>query len=74
MRVMDDIDNFLINNTIAENHPVLERFAGAYPDVMDNRVKVLLTEINDNVINTFKKEISNSPLIVFKQGEIPELY
>ncbi|MDD4777835.1 MAG: hypothetical protein PHV53_06045 [Fermentimonas sp.] len=74
MRVMDDIDNFLVNSNIADNHPVLERFAGAYPDVMDNRVKVLLTEINDEVVNSFKKEITNSPLIVFEQGEIPEMY
>ena len=74
MRVMDDIDSFLTNSTIAENHPVLERFAGAYPDVMDNRVKVLLTEINDEVISSFKKDITNSPLIVFEQGEIPEMY
>lgn len=74
MRVMDDIDSFLTNSNIAENHPVLERFAGAYPDVMDNRVKVLLTEINDEVISSFKKDITNSPLIVFEQGEIPEMY
>lgn len=74
MLVMDEIDNFLLDVTIPEDHPVLIRFAGAYPDVMDNRVKVILTEIDDNTITTFRKEISNSPLIIFEQGEIPDLY
>jgi hypothetical protein len=41
---------------------------------MDNRVKVLLTEINNDIINSFKRDVTNSPLIVFEQGEIPELY
>ncbi len=74
MRVMDDIDNFLINNSVPNDHPVLIRFAGAYPDVMRNRVKVLLTEVNESIISTFKKDVSNSPLIIFEQGEIPELF
>lgn len=74
MKVMDDIDNFLVSNNIPEDHPVLIRFAGAYPDVTENRVKVLLTEVNNDIINSFKKDISNSPLIVFEQGEIPELH
>lgn len=74
MRVMDDIDNFLVNSNIANDHPVLIRFAGAYPDVTENRVKVLLTEVNDDIINSFRRDVSNSPLIVFEQGEIPELY
>jgi hypothetical protein len=74
MRVMDHIDDFLVNSSIPNDHPVLIRFAGAYPDVMENRVKVLLTEVNDDIISTFKKDVSNSPLIIFEQGEIPELY
>lgn len=74
MKVMDEIDNFLVSSNIPDNHPMLEKFAGAYPDVMDNRVKVLLTEINNEIINSFKRDVTNSPLIVFEQGEIPELY
>ncbi len=74
MKVMDKIDNFLVSSNIPDNHPMLEKFAGAYPDVMDNRVKVLLTEINNDIINSFKRDVTNSPLIVFEQGEIPELY
>lgn len=74
MKVMEEIDNFLVSSNIPDNHPMLEKFAGAYPDVMDNRVKVLLTEINNDIINSFKRDVTNSPLIVFEQGEIPELY
>lgn len=74
MRVMDDLDDFLINSSIPNDHPVLIRFAGAYPDVLENRVKVLLTEVSDDIIDSFKRDISNSPLIVFEQREIPELY
>ncbi len=74
MLVMDDIDEFLIDQSIPNEHPIITHFAGAYPDVMDNRVKVILTEVNQSLISTFKRDISNSPLIVFEQGEIPELY
>lgn len=74
MLVMDDIDEFLVNQDIPDSHPVLLHFAGAYPDVMDNRVKVILTEVNQSITNSFKKDVSNSPLIIFEQGEIPELY
>lgn len=73
MQVMDKIDEFLVNKSIPEDHPVMVHFAGAYPDVMINRVKVIFTEVNDQVINRFKKDISNSPLVVFEKGEMPSL-
>lgn len=73
MRIMDRIDAFLVDTSIVEDHPVMTRFAGAYPDVMENRVKVILTEVNSEVTNRFKNEISNSPMIIFEQGEIPQL-
>ncbi len=73
MRVMDSIDAFLINNSIPDDHPLMTRFAGAYPDVMENRVKVLLTETDDATIRLFQKEVVHSPLIIFEQGELPEL-
>ena len=73
MQVMDKIDAFLADNTISQEHPVLVHFAGAYPDVMDNRVKVILTTMNQAVISAFKKDISDSPLLVFEQGERPSL-
>lgn len=74
LRVMDSIDEFLINNSIPDDHVVLSHFAGAYPDVMENRVKVLFTEVNQNIINSFKRDVINSPMVIFEKGEIPELY
>lgn len=74
MQVMDRIDSFLFDASIPEDHPVMARFAGAYPDVMDNRVKVMLTTVDNTAINSFKRDISDSPLVVFEQGEIPELF
>lgn len=73
MQVMDRIDAFLADNTISQEHPVLVHFAGAYPDVMENRVKVILTVMDQAVISTFKKDISDSPLLVFEKGERPTL-
>jgi hypothetical protein len=74
MQVMDRIDAFLINTSIPDNHPVMAHFAGAYPDVMDNRVKVILTVVGKEITDAFKRDISNSPLIVFEQGEMPEMF
>lgn len=74
LRVMDSIDEFLVNNSIPDDHIVLANFAGAYPDVMENRVKVLLNEVNQNIINSFKRDVTNSQLVIFEQGEIPELF
>lgn len=74
MQVMDKIDAFLVDTTIPESHPVLTHFAGAYPDVMENRVKVNLTVVSKEITDAFRKDISDSPIIVFEQGEIPELF
>ncbi len=74
LRVMDSIDEFLVNSSIPDDHIVLAHFAGAYPDVMENRVKVLLTEVNQNIISSFKRDVTNSQLVIFEQGEIPELF
>ena len=71
---MDLIDAFLFNTSVPKDHPVLERFAGAYPDVMDNRVKVILTDVNQEAIRAFKRDISDSPIVEFEQGEMPELF
>ncbi|MBK5196060.1 MAG: hypothetical protein JJE08_08555 [Proteiniphilum sp.] len=73
MQVMDKIDAFLSDVSIPQDHPVMLHFAGAYPDVMDNRVKVILTEVNQTVINAFKKDISASPMLLFEKGELPAL-
>lgn len=72
MKVMDKIDAFLMDSAVSEEHPVITRFAGAYPDVMENRVKVLLTRTDDASVRLFRKEVIDSPLIVFEQGEVPE--
>lgn len=74
MQVMDRVDAFLFNASIPEDHPVLIRFAGAYPDVMDNRVKVILTSVDQEAIRAFKRDVSDSPMVVFEQGEMPELF
>ncbi len=74
MRVMDRIDAFLVDSSVGDDHPVMAHFAGAYPDVMANRVKVILTEVNNTITNSFKKDVSDSPLVLFEQGEIPQLY
>ena len=74
LRVMDSIDEFLVNSSIPDDHIVLAHFAGAYPDVMENRVKVLLTEVNQNVVNSFKRDVTNSQLVIFEQGEIPDFF
>lgn len=73
MKVMDNIDHFLMDSSVPEDHPLLGSFAGAYPDVMGNRVKVLLTKVNDSTIAIFRKDVINSPLIIFEQGELPSL-
>ena len=74
LRVMDSIDEFLVNSSIPDDHIVLAHFAGAYPDVMENRVKVLLTEVNQNIIKSFKRDVTNSQLVIFEHGEIPDLF
>lgn len=74
LRVMDSIDNFLVSSSVSDDHIVLTHFAGAYPDVMENRVKVLLTEVNQNVVNSFKRDVTNSQLVIFEQGEIPDFF
>ncbi len=74
MQVMDRIDAFLVDSSLAEEHPVMAHFAGAYPDVMENRVKVILTEVNSEITGSFKRDISGSPMILFEKGEIPQLY
>ena len=73
MRVMDRIDAFLVDESLTEDHPVIYHFGGAYPDVLENRVKVILTETSSEITGRFRREISNSPMIVFEKGEIPQL-
>lgn len=72
MKVMDSIDAFLMNSSIPEDHLLMNRFAGAYPDVMENCVKVKLTQLDDNTIRLFRKDVSNSPLITFEKGDLEE--
>ncbi|WP_436417368.1 hypothetical protein KCV26_13700 [Petrimonas sulfuriphila] len=73
MQVMDRIDQFLSNSSVPADHPFLTRFAGAGADVFENRVVVQLTEMNDDAIQSFKKDISNSPAVKFEKGEAPVL-
>lgn len=73
LRVMNKIDAFLANSAISEDNPALVNFAGAYPDVVDNRVRVTMLKLDDTVTHAFKKEVSNSPAVVFEVGERPGL-
>ena len=73
MQVMDRLDQFLSNSSVPADHPFLTRFAGAGADVFENRVVVQLTELNDDAIQSFKKDISNSPAVKFEKGEAPVL-
>lgn len=72
MQVMDKIDAFLMNSNIPEDHPLITLFAGAYPDVMKNRVKVLLTKVDAPTTRLFQKDVVNSPLVIFEKGEQPD--
>lgn len=69
LRIMNKIDEFLANSEIANDNPALVNFAGAYPDVVDNRVRVTFLKVNDDVISAFKNDVSNSPAIIFEEGE-----
>lgn len=71
MQVMDRLDRFLSDSSVPADHPFLTRFAGAGADVFENRVVVQLTELNDDAIQSFKKDISNSPVVKFEKGEAP---
>ena len=73
MQVMDKIDAFLSDSSIPTDHPFLTYFAGAGADVFENRVVVQLTELNDAAIQAFKKDISNSPAVMFEKGDMPVL-
>ncbi len=73
MQIMDKIDVFLSDSSIPVTHPFLSRFAGAGADVFENRVVIKLTEVSDDAIQAFKKEISNSPAVIFEKGEMPML-
>lgn len=71
MEVMDKLDLFLSNASVDNDHPFLTYFAGAGADVFENRVVVQLTDMNDAAIQAFKKDISNSPVVMFEKGEMP---
>lgn len=73
MQVMDKIDAFLSDSSIPTDHPFLTYFAGAGADVFENRVVVQLTEMNNAAIQAFKRDISNSPAVMFEKGEMPAL-
>jgi len=48
--------------------------AGSWTDIINNRVVVTLFEYNDEAISNFKENVSQSPLIVFEEYEILNLY
>lgn len=72
MEVMDLIDVFLSNPSVPEDHIVIQYFAGAMADVLENRVVVNMVEVTPEVIKAFKQDISDSDVVLIQQGEIPE--
>lgn len=73
MQVMDKIDEFLSNEDVPHDHPFITNFAGAIADVFDNRVVIRLLEVNDEIKDAFKKEITPSSVVKFEEGEMPEM-
>ena len=73
MQVMDDIDSFLSDESVPHDHPFIANFAGAVADVFENRVVVRLLEVNDQIVQSFKNDVSNSPAVKFEEGEMPEM-
>ena len=68
IEIINKLEGFLADMSVPSNHPVLIDFVGAYPDVVDNRVRVTLRHATDKVVEAFKKDISNSPAVVFEEG------
>lgn len=70
MEVMNEIDIFLTNPGITEEHPIIKNFGGAMADVFENRVIVNLMEVNDEIIQAFQRDISNSRAVTFREGSM----
>lgn len=68
MLVMDKIDKFVADRSIPNDHPVVENFSGAMADVFENRVVVRLREVNDAITQAFKKDVIDSPIVIFDKG------
>ncbi|MDR0422916.1 MAG: hypothetical protein LBH72_07895 [Proteiniphilum sp.] len=73
LRVSDSIEVFLADGDVAEDHLLMRRFAGAFPDVTVNRVRVLLTVMDSVTVRLFREVVVDSPVIMFEQGELPGL-
>lgn len=71
MQVMDLIDDFLSNPSIPEDHIVIQNFAGAMADVMENCVVVNMIEVSDELVEAFKRDISGSSVVFIQQGDLP---
>lgn len=73
MLVMDKIDEFLSNPDVPHEHPFINNFTGALADVFTNSVVIRLETLNDTIINAFKEDITDSPIVQFEEGEMPEM-
>lgn len=73
MEVMDKIDIFLSDETVSHDHPFIINFAGAIADVFENRVVIRMTNLDDDIIGVFKKDITDSQIVKFEEGEMPEM-
>lgn len=73
MEVMNEIDIFLTNPSITDDHPIIQNFGGALADVFENRVIVNLIEINDDIVEAFRRDISNSNAVMFKEGSLLDM-
>jgi hypothetical protein len=66
--VINKIEDFMTNPAISDDHIFLQNFTGAFIDDMSNRVVVMLLSTDDAVINAFRKEISDSKVVIFGEG------
>lgn len=72
MEVMDLIDDFLSSSSVAEDHIVIQNFAGAMADVLENRVVVNMIDVTPEIINSFRQDVSSSEVVFIQQGDLPE--
>ncbi len=73
MLVMDKIDTFLSNPDVSHDHPFINSFTGALADVFTNSVIIRVETLNDTIIDAFKKDITDSPIVQFEEGEMPDM-
>jgi hypothetical protein len=68
--VINRIEDFIANPAIPDDHIFLQNFTGAFIDDMSNQVVVMLLDTNDAVVDVFRKEVSDSQIVIFGEGNL----